>query len=276
MIDVLEQEKLRTRFNPDGSILRQHQLRMLEMLKYIDNVCSQHDIKYWLSSGTLLGAVRHGGFIPWDDDVDIEMSRKDYIKLINILKYDIKEGYALQVHSTDKNFFWPFAKIRDLNSVIVEPTKNGREKGTNYKYKGIYIDIFQLERNCVPLMKISERYMAVIHKLSEFKNDNLGIKYTFENILFYCFKWLIVPFFRLLAALFASKEKIYHTFGVPFFKCRIINDVFPLGEIYFEGFKFNSPNDSHSYLKRIYGENYMLLPELNSVKSHVNKIHFKS
>ena len=71
------QQELRARFNPDGSLLRRHQLRMLEMLTYIDGVCVQHDIPYWLSSGTLLGAVRHGGFIPWDDDVDIELLRRD-------------------------------------------------------------------------------------------------------------------------------------------------------------------------------------------------------
>ena len=73
MITDTLQNELRERYNPDGSILRKQQLRMLEMLQYIDFVCKKHNIRYWLCSGTLLGAVRHGGFIPWDDDVDIEM-----------------------------------------------------------------------------------------------------------------------------------------------------------------------------------------------------------
>ena len=73
MIDAKVQSQLRERFNPDGSMLRRQQLRMLEILLHIDRVCAEHNIKYWLSSGTLLGAMRHGGFIPWDDDLDIEM-----------------------------------------------------------------------------------------------------------------------------------------------------------------------------------------------------------
>lgn len=86
MIDFKTQEALRAKFNPDGSNLRKMQLRMLDMLKYIDKICREHNIKYWLSSGTCLGAVRHGGFIPWDDDCDIELLRKDYKKLIKIRK----------------------------------------------------------------------------------------------------------------------------------------------------------------------------------------------
>ena len=97
---MANQAELRERFNPDGSSLRNHQLRMLEMLKYIDGVCKKHNISYWLSSGTLLGAVRHGGFIPWDDDLDIEMLRKDYLKLVKVLGREIDSKYALQTHKT--------------------------------------------------------------------------------------------------------------------------------------------------------------------------------
>lgn len=65
MINDSEQWELRERFNPDGSILRQHQLRMLDMLKYFDSLCRESGIRYWLSSGTCLEVVRHHGFIPW-------------------------------------------------------------------------------------------------------------------------------------------------------------------------------------------------------------------
>ncbi len=77
MISESQQKYYREKYNPDGSRLRCLQLGMLEILKYIDKVCSENNISYWLSSGTCLGAVRHGGFIPWDDDVDIEMLRPD-------------------------------------------------------------------------------------------------------------------------------------------------------------------------------------------------------
>ena len=74
--------ELRKRFNPDGSLLRRQQLRMLELLEVIDVICRKHQIPYWLSSGTLIGAARHKGFIPWDDDLDIEMLRSDYLRLL--------------------------------------------------------------------------------------------------------------------------------------------------------------------------------------------------
>ena len=76
--------ELRKRFNPDGSLLRRQQLRMLELLEVIDVICRKHQIPYWLSSGTLIGAARHKGFIPWDDDLDIEMLRSDYLRLLKV------------------------------------------------------------------------------------------------------------------------------------------------------------------------------------------------
>ena len=65
------------KFNPEGSLLRRQQLRMLEILLEVDKICKKHDISYWLSSGTLIGALRHDGFIPWDDDLDIAILCKD-------------------------------------------------------------------------------------------------------------------------------------------------------------------------------------------------------
>ena len=138
---MVNQAELRERFNPDGSLLRNHQLRMLEMLKYIDGVCKKHNISYWLSSGTLLGAVRHGGFIPWDDDLDIEMLRKDYLKLIKVLGREIDSKYALQTHKTDIHYLYPFGKLRVLHSGI----KETHDADIFYKYKGVYVDLFPLE-----------------------------------------------------------------------------------------------------------------------------------
>ena len=100
MIDKKIQENLRMRFNPDNSVLRKHQLRMLDMLIYFDNFCRKHNLKYWLSSGTLIGAVRHQGFIPWDDDVDVEMLREDYLKMLELLKET--DRFILQTKDNDE------------------------------------------------------------------------------------------------------------------------------------------------------------------------------
>ena len=130
MIDKLLQAQLRFKYNPDGSLLREHQLRMLEMLDYFDKLCKKNGIRYWLSSGTCLGAIRHGGFIPWDDDVDIEMLRSDYIKLEKIFKET--NEYILQTWRNDKYYCLSFAKMRDKRTQIYNSL---------FKYKGIFIDI---------------------------------------------------------------------------------------------------------------------------------------
>lgn len=78
-------EELRARFNPEGSLLWKHQQRMVELLLAFDTICKRHHIRYWLIGGTLIGAARHQGFIPWDDDMDVQMLREDYLKMIEIL-----------------------------------------------------------------------------------------------------------------------------------------------------------------------------------------------
>lgn len=140
-MDAKTQQLLREKYNPDGSTLRQYQLHLLEMLKWFDNFCQKNKITYWLSSGTCLGAVRHSGFIPWDDDVDVEMLREDYLKLEKLFKET--DDYALQTFKNDKYYCLPFAKLRDKHSKIVEPATNGLDN--YYKYQGAFIDIFQLE-----------------------------------------------------------------------------------------------------------------------------------
>ena len=96
IIDKVMAWGLRIRFNPEGSLLRRQQMRMLEILLEVDKICKKHDIPYWLSSGTLIGAMRHDGFIPWDDDLDIEMLRKDYVRLMAVLPKELPSWLALR------------------------------------------------------------------------------------------------------------------------------------------------------------------------------------
>lgn len=88
MIDSQFVKKLREQYNPEGSTLRNFQKKLLDLMKDFDIFCRQNDIKYSIHAGTLLGAIRHGGFIPWDDDMDIAMTRDEFNKLLSFRKED--------------------------------------------------------------------------------------------------------------------------------------------------------------------------------------------
>lgn len=101
IISKEKQNELRQRFNPEGSDLRRQQLRMMELLLAFDKICKKHNIRYWLIAGTLIGAARHHGFIPWDDDMDVQMLREDYERMLEILPQELDDTMALQCRQTD-------------------------------------------------------------------------------------------------------------------------------------------------------------------------------
>lgn len=113
----------------------------LEILSVVHNFCSEHNLKYSLAYGTLLGAVRHKGFIPWDDDIDIWMPREDYKKFIKLWSNNPVEGYILQTPYNEPEFTQNFSKIRKNNTTYLQ---SGEEHLTYHK--GIFIDIFPLDR----------------------------------------------------------------------------------------------------------------------------------
>ena len=121
--------------------LKQLQNTMLEILQIVDRVCREHKIQYSLCSGTLLGAVRHKGFIPWDDDLDIRMTRENYDRFISIWNKLKAEGYSLQSKENTPDFPQSFVKIRKDNTAFIQYEW---EKGAYNT--GIFIDIFPLDR----------------------------------------------------------------------------------------------------------------------------------
>ena len=112
----------------------------LDMLKAFIAVCEKHDLTYFLIGGTALGAVRHGGFIPWDDDIDVGLPRKDYEKFMAVAQADLPEGLFLQNEKTDPEYMTCFAKIRNSNTTFLEST--ARNLNINH---GVFIDIFPLD-----------------------------------------------------------------------------------------------------------------------------------
>lgn len=114
------------------------QAKLLDMLKWFDEYCTQNGIRYYLGGGTMLGAVRHNGFIPWDDDIDLILPREDYEKLLSLFT-EQKGNYILEAPSSPaKDFLYSYAKLYDASTTLVENTR--------YKCRrGIYIDIFPLD-----------------------------------------------------------------------------------------------------------------------------------
>lgn len=266
MIDKNIQENLRSIYNPDGSNLRNQQLRMLEMLKYFDNICKKNNIKYWLSSGTCLGAIRHEGFIPWDDDTDVEMYREDFLKLEKV--FVESENYVLQTWKNDSYYNLPFAKIRDKNSIIYDSL---------YTYKGIFIDIFIIEKVPKSMSRFALKFSG---KLNEFytkaKQNNNASKtkyFLFKKLNFI----IIIPAIRLLSKcinLFFHSD-YRHTIG-----CSWINNIRKSEEIgntrpvLFEGVLLPVPENYHQYLTRIYGD-YMALPHKEQIQPpHAEYLRF--
>lgn len=115
---------------------------LLDLLKEFDRVCQENDIKYFVFAGTMLGAVRHNGFIPWDDDVDVIVPRKDYEKLKNITSDEeaFKQPYFFQSPSTDKGYPKGFCRLRNSNTTEVPFD----DVAMNCN-RGIFIDIFPLD-----------------------------------------------------------------------------------------------------------------------------------
>ena len=247
--------------------LRACQLKQLGILEAIDAICRRHDICYWLDGGTLLGAVRHGGFIPWDDDIDIAMPWEEMQRFVKVAQEELPEGLVLQSALTEKGLKEPITKVRDTNSFLVEPGDNFAE---NYA-KGLYVDIFpfvaypNLPRKLVKhlTLGISKSY-SILHKAHRYSLRALaeffwfGTKYAVCRLL-----WAALSAIFRGRDVYISNILINNGYGIMHRR----DSVFPVGEIRFEGKSFRAPARPDAYLKDLY-RNYMDIPPVEKRKIH--------
>lgn len=126
---------------PDDTLLRSIQMVQLEMLLEVDRICKKCNIKYNIIAGTLLGAIRHGGFIPWDDDADVALLRPEYEKFRKAVKTELdKTRFYFQDHRRTRGYRWGYGKLRRKHTLFL------REHQEHMPYRqGIFIDIFPLD-----------------------------------------------------------------------------------------------------------------------------------
>ena len=169
---------------------RYYQLEELEILKEFQRVCEIHHLRYFVTAGTLLGTIRHKGFIPWDDDIDIAMPRKDFEALRTVCTNELNSHFFYQDSHTDPCYPFYFAKIRKNGTTVEEPWLQRVPM-----HKGIYIDIFPLDvcprsewRAKVFFKAIELLTFSVVGKIdTEFR---CGYKKQFMRLLYKCLKTL--------------------------------------------------------------------------------------
>lgn len=253
-------------YNPEGSTLRRAQLRMLDILLEVDKICKKHDIPYWLEGGTLLGAVRHGGFIPWDDDLDISTTLEGYEKMKKFFPQELPDRYLLQTQETDEYVFVSFAKVRDRHSLLYE------ELWHKVKEQGIFIDIFPSEPMfSLKYKKCLEYIYYNAYSRSHHRYDSKW-KYISGRILL-PFATLFMKTSRFLFR-FGQQRYLYTACGTPFYREMDSQDLFPLKPIKFEGHWVMGPKDVNAYLTKIFGDYMQLPPEDKRGSQHASKIEF--
>lgn len=138
------------------------QEKIFEIMKAFDRVCRENRLHYYMLGGTMLGAVRHKGFIPWDDDADFGLPRKDYEKLLELPPGSVPQGYRLRHFSKEEGVPYAFLRLEDERTTCVE----ARRSGSGY-VGGVYIDIFPLDAdtNVLPLRILKEMYIKFKKKL---------------------------------------------------------------------------------------------------------------
>ena len=246
--------------------LREAQEKMLSILQEIVKICERHHIGYWLDGGTLLGAARHGGFIPWDDDLDLGMTLPDLKRFVSIASKELPPHLVMQAPETDPTLRRREYKVRDRNSFFVDADDLGREQGE----RGIFVDIFPFVNYPSYLSHMAARMtrsMAVMyHRLhsphyyslrSAAELAYFGVKLPLCQLMWKLMRPLArdgkytcaIPYYNWYAALYRA------------------DDLWPLGTITFEGLTFSAPRHVDNYLTSIF-RNWRELPPPEKRKVH--------
>lgn len=245
----------------------------LELLKVFIAICKQENLQYFVVGGTALGTVRHKGFIPWDDDIDVAMPRKDYEKFIKIAQARMPEYLFLQNIDTEKNYLQGFSKIRDSRTTFIEISCK------NFKINhGVYLDIFPLDG--YPSSKLKSYILDFLKKIY---NSRISLEFSLDDSSCVCKKILknfLKLFYPVCRKVIEKREKLFKKYD--FDSCDYIanhcgawgkkeimpKEIFGKGTIgSFDGIQVILPEKYDEYLTRMYGD-YMELPPIEKRIAH--------
>lgn len=255
----------------------------LEILREIKRICNENGIQFFLDSGTLLGAVRHKGMIPWDDDIDIGMLRKDYEKFIKIACEKLSDNFSFQSWDCDKNFGLPYVKIRKKNTHFIE--RASADTGQN---DGIFVDVFPYDNYPTSRMKCfyQKNMLYIISKVlltkcgyAVWSTEN-GHKRKIKRFVYSLIelgthnlsKSVLCAEYKKVATLCKDKGKFYFPqagdgkygrWKVP------VECLEGFVELEFENQFYPCPQNYDLYLRYFYGD-YMKLPPIEERKSMHN------
>lgn len=249
--------------------LRKAQLIMLDMLIEFDAICKKHKLQYWLDSGTLLGAVRHSGFIPWDDDIDIAMPVEDYRQFLSVANDELSRDIFLQTSNTDKAFKFDYIKLRSNKANIVE----FHEKDKNIEYhQGIFVDIFPMLaiENSQSNQELYDSTLNSIRSASAVSlhtpdgKDDPARRSSLTDVLQQ--KHLGWSSDNSMVIYGGEMPDVAAWFNY--------GDVFPLSSLEFEGIQLPVPKQPGNYLDAIYSFDYRQLPPEKDRVTHAYRITF--
>lgn len=253
-------------FEYTPELIRKMQLVELEILREVDRICRKHGMIYLIDGGTALGAVRHGGFIPWDDDIDVQMLRTDYDRFCEICKTELDSGkYFLQTYLTDSGYRWGYARILK-NGTVFHRNEHEMVQSRN----GIFIDIFP--RDNMPETVIPKTIFNVKCFLARKISYSIVGKLYDKNMFKRCLYRMVsaVPMSRAIG----MYEKLAHEYEnretglvrTPGWHWKQERKGYQKSwmtdyqEIQFEDMMVYAPKDVDGFLRYMYGDDYMILP----------------
>lgn len=260
--------------------LKAIQMIEFEILLELDRICKKHDIQYFLLAGTVLGAIRHKGFIPWDDDIDVGMMRDEYERFVKICSKEQDNKFFLQTNKTDPNFPFLFAKLRKNNTTFIEKAIAKVDM-----HKGVFIDIFPIDN--IPNGKFArfvQKCLLLLLEAIRFSRTPdlyIGSKQLIKkliNFLHPCTRYISKRFTdnfeEKIVTMYNRKQTEYvgNIYGhiITEYNTKIIvkRDYFlPTSQLEFEGHYFPAPGKWHKYLTHLYND-YMKLPPEDQRMGH--------